>query len=200
MLLEVSRQHAFRWAVVLVALWLVAVYGLPEVRRVIPSLCAYWNVREGFCGTAVQSALEALDGWSKRYLGALILPRDARVQAAVTEVQKRLRSVEETARAQVGDQPVDDALRGAEQALRALERTAAQAGTIGRKVADVPENLDALLAQVRSAFDRLRHILGTAGRSAEQVSGAFAETTKALDALSNFLPGQQSPSPTPSPS
>lgn len=191
-------RHAFRWALVLLALWLVAVYGLPAARHTLPSLCARWNLRGGFCGEAVQSALGTMDGWSQRYLQPL--PRDARVQAAVTEAQKRLRHVEEVARTQIGDQPMDDALRGAEQALRSLEQTVGRAGGVRQKVKDVPQNLDVLLTQARSAFDRLRRILRTAGRSADEVSGAFAETTKALDALSSFLPGEQSPLPASSPS
>lgn len=192
-------RHAFRWTLVLLALWLIAVYGLPAARHDLPSLCARWNLQGGFCGEAVQSALGTMDGWSQRYLRAF-LPRDAQVQAAVTEAQKRLRYVEEVARTQIGDQPVDDALRGAEQALRSLEQTVGRAGDVRQKVKDVPQNLDALLAQVRNSFDRLQRILRTAGRSADEVSGAFAETTKALDALSSFLPGQQSPLPASSPS
>lgn len=190
-------RHAFRWAIVLTTLWIVAVSGLPGLRRAIPAVCERWSLRGGFCREAVQNALGTIDDWLKQYLRPL--PRDARVLAAIGEVQKRLRLVEEVARTQIGDKPVDDALRGAEQALRTLEQTVDQAGDVRRKITDVPQNLDVLLTQVRNAFDQLQRILKTTGRSADQVSGAFAETTKALDALSNFLPAQQSPSPTSSP-
>lgn len=186
-------RHAVRWTIVLTTLWFVAVSGLPSLRRAIPALCERGSLQGGFCGEAVRSALGTIDDWSQQHLRPL--PRDTRVLAAAREVQKRLRLAEDVARTQIGDKPVDDALRGAEQALRTLEQTVNRAGDVRRKITDVPQNLDGLLARVRDAFDQLRHILQTTGRSADQVSGAFAETTKALDALANFLPARPSPSP-----
>lgn len=190
-------RHALRWIIVLFLLWAVPVYGLPVARQAIPGLCARWRLSGGFCGEPIQRALATLDHWVQRYLRPL--PRHRRVQQATAEASRALRDVERRARSQVGDERVDQALRGADIALQRLEDAVGQTGGAREKLADVPENASVLLGQVRSSFERLRQLLTSAGRRAEEVSGAVEETKKALDAFSGVLPGSDQDGETPSP-
>lgn len=166
--------------------WAALVYGLPAARAAIPSACVRWGLQGGFCGPRIQAALERLDGWSQRVLKPL--PQDARVRAALAEVGEAFRSLESLVRAQVGDERVDAAVRGADIAIQKLEGVLGETGGARKKLADVPENAEALLGRVRDAFERLRSVLSSTSRRAEDVSEAVDEAKKALDALSGALP------------
>lgn len=185
-----------RTAIVLVAFWATVVYGLPWFRAAVPGLCARWDLQGGFCGPEVQNALAVMDRWVQRYLRPL--PRHPRVQDAFARLQAAVRQVEALARLQVGDERVNAALRGADVALRELEEAVGQPGQARAKIAAIPENAERLLAEVRSAFDRLRAVLSSTSRRAEEVSEAVEETRKALDALSKVFPtGSSGPAATP---
>jgi hypothetical protein len=98
------------------------------------------------------------------------------------------RRLEELLRGQVGDERVDAALRGTDVALGKLEDLFGESGDARSKLTDVPENAGLLLTRARDAFERLRLVLGSSSRRAEEVSGALRETKNALDALSSALP------------
>lgn len=176
-----------RWVGMLIALWAVLVYGLPAARGVIPRRCAGWQLQGGFCGEGAQRALANLDSWVARVLRPL--PRHARVQQALADVREAVMSLENLARDRVGEERVNQALRGADVALQKLEDVVGGTGDAKQKLADVPENAQVLLGRLRDTFGRLRNVLSSTGRRAEEVSTAVEETKKALDALSNALPG-----------
>lgn len=175
-----------RLAVLLVVAWALLVYGLPVARGALPSLCERWQLSGGVCGEQAQADLARVDAWAQRVLAPL--PRHEKVRRAVGDVREAFRKLEELARTQVGDERVNQALRGADIALQNLEGILGGTGSAKEKLADVPENAQVLLARVRDAFTRLRDVLGSTGRRAEEVSTAVEETKKALDALSGVLP------------
>ncbi|TSC64384.1 MAG: hypothetical protein G01um1014106_140, partial [Parcubacteria group bacterium Gr01-1014_106] len=125
--------------------------------------------------------------WTDRNLKPL--SRDARVRASVQQAQSAFQNFEVVLRRQLGDARVDAAFRGADIALRRLEDLLGEDGNVAQeKLAAVPENARELLQKARDTFDRLRNILGTTGRRAEEVSDAVDEAKQALDALSTVLP------------
>ncbi len=193
-----SIRHVVRWSVTLVAFWAMVVYGLPWVRSTVPGVCASWKLSGGVCGPEVQNALAIIDRWVDRYLRPL--PRDARFQRALVELQQAFRSVEQLVRQQVGDERVSAALRGAEIAFSNVEELIGETGLAQKKLSAVPENAQELLGNVERAFGRLRNVLKSTGQRAEEVSSAIEETRKALDALSGALPGaQKNPAASPPP-
>lgn len=188
-------RHLVRWGVTLVAFWAVVVYGLPWLRSVVPGVCASWKLQGGVCGPEVQNALAVVDGWVGRFLRPL--PKNTRVQAALVELQRAFRSVEQLVREHVGDDRVNAALRGADIAFGKLEDLLGETGLARQKLGAVPSNAQELLANVETAFERLRNVLQSTGRRAEEVSSAVEETRKALDALSSALPTTQTAAPSP---
>lgn len=170
----------------LVAGWGVLVYGLPAARRAIPGFCARWNLSGGFCVAGVQESIARVDDFVQRVLRPL--PRHVRVRQTLAEAAQAFQRLEELLRNQVGDERVDEALRGTDVALRKLETIVGESGDARSKLSDIPENAEVLLARVRDAFEKLRQAAASSSRRAEEVSGALDETKKALDALSNVLP------------
>lgn len=176
-----------RWVLILVVVWAALVYGLPLLRAWLPGLCARWNLQGGVCTPAAQETLGRVQGWTDRYL--VPLPRDARIQIALRQTKGAFQSFEILLRHQVGDARVDAAFRGADITLQRLETLLGDDRDIAReKLAAVPENTKELLVKAREAFDRLRAILSSTGRRAEDVSSAVDEAKQALDALSSALP------------
>lgn len=194
----ITLRMLLRLLLVAAVAWAVLVYGLPAARAALPGGCARWKLQGGFCTEGVQSALARVDAWSQQYLKPL--PRHRRVQQAVAQVAAALRQLEDLARGQVGDERVDAAVQGADIAIQKLEGVVGETGGAREKLADVPENAQVLLGRVRDAFERLRSVLSSTSRRAEEVSGAVEETKHALDALSKALPsGEERTTPAPSP-
>ncbi|MDP3685359.1 MAG: hypothetical protein Q8R32_00840 [bacterium] len=176
-----------RWVVILAACWAALVYGLPSVRARLPDLCARWNLTGGVCSPPVQETLGRVQEWTDRHLAPL--SRGARIQAALRQTQGTFQGFETLLRQQVGDARVDAAFRRADLALHQLEKLFGDDREIAReKLAAVPKNTRELLVKAREAFDRLRTILSSTGRRAEEVSSAVDEAKQALDALSSALP------------
>ena len=167
-------------------MWILLVYGLPSLRRVLPSACERWSLAGGICRESAQQRLARLDAWVQRVLRPL--PRHARVQEAAEDAVGAFKALEQALRRQFGDERVNEALRGADLALSRLERALGDTGNVRAKVADVPGNAKALLERARASFEKLRGVLHSAGRRAEDVSSAVRETKDALDALSSALP------------
>lgn len=182
-------RHAIRLIVVAAGTWAALVYGLPVVRSALPRFCTRWSLQGGFCAQNLQERLARADVWIQRVLRPL--PQHARVQRAVIEVSATFARLEALVREQVGDEHVDDALRGTDVALRRLEAVVGEGGDAREKLAAVPGNAQELLSRARDAFERLRAVLGTSSRRAEEVSGALEETKDALDALSSVLPHKE---------
>lgn len=179
-------RRLVRFFVIIASTWALLVYGVPAVRAFLPKSCARWSLEGGVCTKETQDRLSRADTWIQRTLRPL--PRHARVQRAAREVSSAFAHLEQLVRDQVGNARVDDALRGTDIALQKLEAMVGESGNAKEKVAAIPENAEALLVRARSAFDRLRAVLGTSSRRAEEVSGALEETKDALDALSSVLP------------
>ena len=179
-------RRLIQFLVIVASTWALLVYGVPAVRAFLPWSCARWSLEGGICTPETQDRLARSDAWIQRTLRPL--PRHARARRAVREVSSAFASLEQLIRQHVGDERVDDALRGTDVALQKLEAMFGKSGDAKKKVAAIPENAEALLVRARAAFDRLRAVLGTSSRRAEEVSGALEETKDALDALSSVLP------------
>ncbi|TSC72884.1 MAG: hypothetical protein G01um101438_283 [Parcubacteria group bacterium Gr01-1014_38] len=178
-----------RWVLFLVAAWAALVYGLPAFRARLPDLCARWNLQGGVCSPPVQETLGRVQEWTESHL--VPLSRDARFRASLRQVQRAFQHFETLLRRQVGNARVDAAFRGADVGLRELERLFGDDREIAReKIAAVPGNTRELLRKAREAFDRLRALLSSTGRRADEVSSAVDEAQQALDALSTALPGK----------
>lgn len=176
-----------RWVLLLALGWTALVYGLPFVRPRVPEYCQRWNLRGGICSQSVQDTLARVQEWTDRNLKPL--SRDTRIRASVQHTRSAFENFEVVLRRQLGDTRVDAAFRGADIALQHLERLLGDDGDIAReKLAAVPENTRELLQKARDAFDRLRSVLSSTGRRAEEVSDAVDEAKQALDALSTVLP------------
>lgn len=178
-------------------LWAVLVYGLPWVRAAIPGLCARWKQTTGVCGPNAQEQLARLDAWARTHLRPL--SSDARLRWTVDQARTAVSGLEDALRNQAGDARVDAAVRGADVALKRVQAlVGGESGGAREKLAAVPENAQTLLTQAQAAFTRLRDLLRSTSRRAEDVSRAVNETQRALDALSQALP-KTNESPTPSP-
>lgn len=182
-------RRFFHFVIMLLTAWVVLVYGLPAVRAAIPGFCARWGLQGGFCTAGVQEKMMKANDFVQRVLRPL--PRQPRVQRTFAEVASAFQRLQELLRDRVGDERVDEALRGTEVALRKLETLLGESGDAREKLADVPENAAVLLTRVRDAFERLRMVLGSSSRRAEEVSGALTEAKDALDALSSVLPEEK---------
>lgn len=163
------------------------VWGLPKVLEIGPALCERWKLTTGLCSPQMQERLQALDGWTDRWLRPYSRPE--RLQKSFEGGRSALQSLEGQARSGVGDEQVDAALRGVDVAVDEADRFLS--ADARKKVTDIPENAQKLLTEARNALDRLRSVLSSTQRRAEDVTNAVDDTRKALDALSSALPKQQ---------
>lgn len=175
------------WIAVVVMVWVFLLYGLPYVRGALPGFCARWDLSGGSCSEHVQGWLQGLDEWSQTHVKPFA--KDMRVLWAVREARQATHNLEEVLRGQFGDARVDAAIRGADVAIGRLEEFTAEGRADTRdKLSELSENFRDLLARARASFERLRVLLKSTSRRAEDVSKAVDETQKALEALSNVLP------------
>lgn len=179
------------WIAIVVMVWVFLLYGLPYVRTALPGFCARWDLSGGFCSERVQGWLKDLDEWSQTHLKPF--EKDVRVRWAAREATQATRHLEEVLRGQFGDARVDAAIRGADVAIGRLEEFTAEGRADTReKLSALSENGRSLLTRARTSFEKLRGLLQSTSRRAEDVSKAVDETQKALDALSKVLPEKAS--------
>lgn len=174
----------------LAVVWALLVWGLPEFLRVTPQWCKRAKIESGICSESIRGTLRRVDAWSERTLRPLT--KGTRAERTLVVARATLKNVEAAARASAGDIPVNVVLGSIEDSIKAVEEQLRREGT-KQKLQDIPENAKRMLADARASLERLKNILGSTGRRAEEVSDAVNSMKDTLDQLQNLLPKVQKP-------
>jgi hypothetical protein len=174
--------------VILAVIWGVLVFVLPWAINQSPALCEKWKLKTGICGENSINKVKSLSDWAKNNLPWA--KKDFNRATTLDNAYKGLTILENAARGKLGNEKVDIALNNVDSGIKNTEIVLNKEG-FGDKLHDVPANAQRLVAEAKSALDRLRGVFEKTQQKTEDVTKAVDDTKKALDALSSALPSSK---------